>query len=144
MVYLKEKSALTNLMEDYVGQAIRFSKLRKFNPLNFTEELTGEFNFDFMKAKKSAFQVLPDEAHLTSNEQREIRFFFNELAQDEIDYALRTWVIREGTKRELNEFSDFSQFDAAGLHENALTKFNFGKLFHYSNLRVINRSAEFV
>ena len=138
---MNEAGLMTDLIKEYVAQAIQFSQLRKFNPLNYTQELSGEFNFDFVNSKKMAYKVLPDEMKISS---KEIRFFFNEIAVDEIDYALRTWVDREGTQRakwkssasELPEYSNFQ--------ENALTRFNFGKLFHYSNLRVMNRSAEFV
>jgi radical SAM superfamily enzyme YgiQ (UPF0313 family) len=140
LAYLEEAGELNELMVEYVSQATQFSQLRKFNPMNYTQELSGEFNFDFVNSKKIAYQVLPNETKIAS---KEIRFFFNEIAGDEIEYAMRTWVNREGTRRERqNDTSETS--NEIDFQENALTKFNFGKLFHYSNLRVMNRSAEFV
>jgi len=139
--YFQEKGMLTDLMSDYIRQAAAFSQLRKFNPLNFTQELSGGFDYDFIASRKRAFRTLPEES---AGGHRKVRFFFNDHAKSEIEYAIRTWVIREGTKGELSVARGGFESLHTQFETDALTKFNFGKLFHYGNLRVLNRSVEYL
>ena len=140
ILYLKETDHLDKFAEEYVSEAVHFSKLRKFNPDNYRRVLSGHFSFDFINAKRNAFRVLPEEVKI---EISKINFYFNDIAKSEIDYAIRTWVYREGTEREIRE----APASAGGLTElfskDATTRFNFGKFFHYSNLRVMSRSVEY-
>ena len=128
-------------MANYINEAIEFSKLRKFNPSNYRRELNGQFNFDFVRSKSEAFRVLPQEVAI---ETSELKFYFNDVAKSEIDYAIRTWVLREGTRREIRMPGDVAEGLETLFSKDATTRFNFGKFYHYSNLRVMNRSVAFV
>jgi radical SAM superfamily enzyme YgiQ (UPF0313 family) len=123
-------------MQEYLSQAVRYSKMRKFNPRNFTTDLTGQFSYDFPSAKPKGFQVLPAEIRMRP---RTAKFYFANAARSEIDYALRTWV---KPKAELLESSD--EVLKVDIGADGQTMFSFGKLFHNSNLRVLNRSVEFL
>lgn len=141
VTYLKDAGQLDTLMANYIDEAIEFSKLRKFNPANYRRDLNGQFNFDFVRSKCEAFRVLPQEVAI---ETSELKFYFSDVAKSEIDYAIRTWVLREGTRREIQAPGE----DGGGLEnlfsQDAATRFNFGKFYHYSNLRIMNRSVAFV
>jgi pyrroloquinoline quinone biosynthesis protein E len=136
--YLAENGHLNEVMKDYVYEASKFSQQRKFNPKNYTTEIEHEYNFNFIEAKAKAFKVLPSEMRM---ERKMVRFYFNDLAKEEIEYALRTWIVREGTHRAGDTASELAQIQ---FEENAHTKYSFGKLFHYSNLRVMNRTAKYI
>ena len=138
-LYLSDNGWLGTLINDYLSEAISFSKLRKFNPTNYQHELTGEFSFDFVGAKKHAYQVLPEEISIRSSK---MRFFFNDVAQEEIDYAIKTWVLREGTREAVGTGMASGEVIKDLFTRNASTKFNMGKFYHYSNLRVMNRTVE--
>ena len=71
-----------------------------------------------------------------------MRFFFNDVAKDEIDYAIKTWVLREGTRNSVSLHTASNKNIKAMFTKNAATRFNMGKFYHYSNLRVMNRSVE--
>jgi radical SAM superfamily enzyme YgiQ (UPF0313 family) len=123
-------------MQEYLSQAIRYSKMRKFNPRNFMTDLTGQFSYDFPSAKPKGFQVLPAEIRMRP---RTAKFYFANAARSEIEYALRTWV---KPKAELLESPD--EVSKVDIGADGQTMFSFGKLFHNSNLRVLNRSVEFL
>jgi radical SAM superfamily enzyme YgiQ (UPF0313 family) len=123
-------------MRDYLSQAVRYSKMRKFNPRNFTSELAGQFSYDFPSAKPKGFQVLPAEIRMRP---RNAKFYFADRARSEIDYALRTWV-----KPKAEIVQDADAVSKVDIGADGQTMFSFGKLFHNSNLRVLNRSVEFV
>lgn len=133
---IERTGKLDQVMRDYLSQAIRYSKMRKFNPRNFTNDLVGEFSYDFPSAKPNGFQVLPAEIRM---HPRNAKFFFTDTTRSEIDYALRTWV---KPKAELLKNSD--EVAKVDIGADGQTMFSFGKLFHNSNLRVLNRSVEFV
>jgi radical SAM superfamily enzyme YgiQ (UPF0313 family) len=139
--YIGLHQPIDDALAGYIEEAARFSKLRKFNPANMGGEVTDTFGFDFIAAKERAFRVLPQEVALAP---RPVRFFFGDGARAEIEYAMRTWVAREGTRRELDISFEPQGAATPEFERDALTRFNFGKLFHYSNLRVMNRTAEFV
>ena len=138
-LYLREMGFLTPLADKYLGEAISFSKLRKFNPTNYQRDLTGKFSFDFITAKACNYQVLPEEVSIKNSK---MRFFFNEVAKDEIDYAIKTWVLREGTREAASSVIGPGSGIKEMFTKNAKTRFNMGKFYHYSNLRVMNRTVE--
>jgi len=123
-------------LRQYIAEAARYSYMRKFNPRNFTTDLEDQFSFNFPSAKSRGFQVLPDDIRMG---KRKARFYFEDRARSEIDYALRTWVKK---KTELLESTD--KMSEVDIDADGQTMFSFGKLFHNSNLRVLNRSVEFV
>lgn len=139
--FLADRDLLDKTLSDYLHEAVRFSKLRKFNPMTVNQEISDEFGYDFIAAKERAFRVLPQNIAM---KRRKVRFFFGEMARSEIEYAMRTWVAREGTRRGATSIPDGEQETSFEFDRDAHTRFNFGKLFHYSNLRVMNRTAEFV
>ena len=138
-IYLREMGRLSSLTSKYLNEAISFSKLRKFNPENYQRDLTGKFSFDFITAKSCNYQVLPEEVSIKNSK---MRFFFNDVAKDEIDYAIKTWVLREGTRNSVSLHTASNKNIKAMFTKNAATRFNMGKFYHYSNLRVMNRSVE--
>ena len=133
---IERHGKLDEEMRAFLSQAVRFSRLRKFNPRNFTSDLTDRFSYDFPSAKSKGFQVMPSEVRISP---RKAKFFFADLARSEIDYALRTWV---KPKSELLESVD--RVSTVDVDADGQTMFSFGKLFHNSNLRVMNRSVEFI
>lgn len=133
---IERQGRLNEEMREYLSQAIRYSKMRKFNPRNFTSDLTGQFSYDFPSAKQKGFQVLPEEIRM---HPRTAKFYFANAARSEIDYALRTWV---KPKTELLQSAE--EVSKVDIGADGQTMFSFGKLFHNSNLRVLNRSVEFV
>lgn len=135
-ILIDRNGKLDDEMREYLAQAVRYSRLRKFNPRNFTRDLTDHFSFDFPSAKKSGFQVLPSEIKMPP---REAKFYFADRARAEIEYALKTWV-----KPKADLLLSAERVSAVDIDSDGQTMFSFGKLFHNSNLRVINRSVEFV
>jgi radical SAM superfamily enzyme YgiQ (UPF0313 family) len=133
---IERSGRLEQEMRDYLAQAVRYSKMRKFNPRNFTSELTGQFSYDFPSAKPKGFQVLPAEIRMRP---RNAKFYFADRARSEIDYALRTWV-----KPKAEIVQDVDAVSKVDIGADGQTMFSFGKLFHNSNLRVLNRSVEFL
>ncbi len=134
----KELLARNDLLTDeyarYLEQAVHYSQTRKFSPRNFATEIVSEFDFDFPSAKASGYRVLPSEIKMG---RKKMRFYFNDLARSEIKYALQTWV---KPKQEL--LDDFEKLAAVDLSSDGQTMYSFGKLFHNSNLRVMNRSVQ--
>jgi len=133
---IERDGKLDNEMRDYLSEAVRFSRLRKFNPRNFTSDPTDQFSYNFPSAKSQGFQVMPADIRISP---RKAKFFFADRARSEIDYALRTWVKQKADLLESTERVSAVDIDADGQ-----TMFSFGKLFHNSNLRVLNRSVEFI
>jgi radical SAM superfamily enzyme YgiQ (UPF0313 family) len=133
---IERSGKLDQEMREYLKQAICYSKMRKFNPRNFTTDLIGRFSYDFPAAKSKGFQVLPVEIRM---HPRTAKFYFANGARSEIDYALRTWV-QPKTKL----FQSDDEVSKVDIGADGQTMFSFGKLFHNSNLRVLNRSVEFL
>lgn len=135
-LFIERHGKLTEDLRHYLTEAARYSHMRKFNPRNFNKDLVDQFSFDFPAAKSRGFQVLPSEIRMP---RRSARFYFEPRARSEIDYALRTWVKPKANLLESSEKLSDVDVDADGQ-----TMFSFGKLFHNSNLRVLNRSVEFM
>ena len=56
---LKKHNKLTPENENYLNQAIQFSRLRKFDIHNIDKIKYGEFTYDFIMAAKTGYQVDP-------------------------------------------------------------------------------------
>ncbi|WP_173982009.1 radical SAM protein [Magnetospirillum sp. SS-4] len=129
LLLLKRHDLLDDDLATYLDEATRFSRLRKFDPRTYTEDLFDRFSYDFQAAKAKGFKVMPREIQI---KPREARLYFTDSANVAIDYAIRAWVRPKSDVTEIKHNTD------------AQTMFGFGKLFHYSNLRVLCRSLEWV
>ncbi|MDP7196534.1 MAG: hypothetical protein QF864_10135, partial [SAR202 cluster bacterium] len=58
---LKKHNKLTPKNENYLNQAIQFSRLRKFDIHNIDKIKYGEFTYDFIRAAEAGYQVDPDQ-----------------------------------------------------------------------------------
>lgn len=127
LLLLERNGMLTMEMGDYLEEAVRFSRLRKFDPRTYTKDLFDHFSYDFAAAKAKGFKVVPSDIRI---DPRPARLYFGDNARSAIDYAIQTWVRPKAGVAEIKHDTD------------AQTMFGFGKLFHYSNLRVLSRSLE--
>ena len=57
--YIDGHGLLTDDIEQYVEEGIRFSRLRRFDHLSYKSETSGEFTFDFLKAEELGYEVDP-------------------------------------------------------------------------------------
>ena len=139
--YLAKHDLLNKEMEEYVNQAVIYSKLRKVNFVDYENSQKEMFKFDFIAARKKHFQVIPSEVRIDSGE---ILFSLGQLARKELEYALKQHLGRGSLKNT----SDRNQMGPTWFHFKAKNKaqfdFNMGKLFHMSNLKVIRRTAQFI
>jgi len=137
--YLTEHDALDDEMADYVEQAVRFSQMRKVDVTDYESEAQAQFSFDLLDAQRKHFRVLPGEVRA---EPSTIRFFLGETARKELEYAMETHFGR-GSVATLGKRNGGQGHDLEGVARNrAQFEYNMGKLFHLSNLKVIQRTAE--
>ena len=59
LFYLEKNDLLTLEIEEYIKQAVNFSRLRKFDIHNIHATKEGQFTFDFLEAAKSGYQINP-------------------------------------------------------------------------------------
>ncbi|MFC2071739.1 cobalamin-dependent protein [Chloroflexota bacterium] len=141
LFYLNEHGFLDDEMAQYIEQAVEFSKLRKFNMDNYERDLEGRFCYDFITTSKKGFQVLPREVKITT---ARVRFFFEEQAKTELDYTIKQWVERQGSRSATEQDGRLQADSSSGLEEGAQLEFNLGKFFHLTNWKVLKRTAQFV
>ncbi len=58
--YIEGHELLTPVVEDYVCQAVTFSKLRKFDVDNLDAPAYADFTYDFIEAARSGYRMHPD------------------------------------------------------------------------------------
>ncbi len=88
LAHLENHGLLTDEICDYVKQAIQFSRMRKFDPIDMTSPKKGIFTFDFMKAQKKGYQVNPAEYR---SEPLEMVFYHDQKTLDFIKSRLDSW-----------------------------------------------------
>jgi radical SAM superfamily enzyme YgiQ (UPF0313 family) len=130
--YVGKAGLLTPLIAEYISQSIRYSRLRKFDLYNLKDDIVEEVQFDFQKAAEHSFNIHP--SILKLKKPKKMRFFYSPSASSQIKYALETWV----SNVNINELSKID------LNSDGQTRFNVGKLFHNSNLRLMNKSSEYL
>lgn len=141
LMYLDKNGLNDDEMTRYVEQAIEFSRLHKFNFANYEKELEGRFSYDFITAAKEGFRVLPNEIGIPP---ARIGFFFDDRAKDGIKYAIRQWLKREGTRTTRELYGSLQVDSDIEPTKRAQLEFNLGKLFHYTNWKVVKRTPRFV
>lgn len=137
LTFLDGHGILDEQTAKFTAQAVKYSRLRKFDYNNFKQELDGTFEFDFVSAAKKNFSVLPGEVSL---HPIRINFVHEEGAREEIDYALQQWVfphLKEEDTRRLG----LGNGAAVPADQQARLEYGLGKLFHMTNLRLIGRTA---
>jgi radical SAM superfamily enzyme YgiQ (UPF0313 family) len=133
LIYLDRNGKLDENNRAYIEEAISFSKNRKFDIERYEDTIVDVYHFDFIKALKSSFKVLPKSIKIAPTR---FKFFLGNEARVEIEEAIEHWIGRG----ELNEKGNSSKnTDAESLSQR---EFNLGKLFHMGNLRVFCRSVE--
>ncbi len=113
--YLAMHNRLTPSKEAYVHQAIRFSRMRKFDATTTSDPVAAHFTFDFIRAQEEGFRVDPDQFKI---DDTIIEFYYGEEKLTYINLCLNKWRTDTGV--------------------------NFAKLYQRSNLRIMERDVRVV
>lgn len=123
--YLAGKGLLDAQAEQYLDEAVRFSRLRKFDIHSYRDDLEDTFHFDFVSAKRERFRVDPADL-----EKREItiRFCYTPEQRSNIEKVVGSWL------------GD----DVGRAGESGRSKFALGRFYQKFNLNTLSREAQTV
>jgi len=135
--YLQQQGVLDAELRLYVKQAVEYSRKRKFDLNSFRQPVSGRFSFDFIAAGRRSFDVLPGEVRCAPVE---LRFEFSDAADEEIGYALQQWIYPHLAPDDRAAIGSGQPAAMSVSDERrARLEFGLGKLFHMTNLRLIDR-----
>jgi radical SAM superfamily enzyme YgiQ (UPF0313 family) len=134
--YMRAQGQSSEVRESYFRDAIRFSQMRKFFPLECEVEHQGSFSFDLEAALERRFRILPDDL---PRGPFTYRFFYDDAKKADLDYALRAWVLKE---RGGHVFDRMRSAFHDGAMSAAQLQFSFGKLYHNASLQALARNVQ--
>jgi len=139
--YLQQQGVLDAELRLYVEQAVEYSRKRKFDLNSFRRPVAGRFGFDFIAAARRNFEVLPAEVR---GPQTELQFEFSEAADEEIGYALQQWIYPHLATGDAERIGGGEAAISVSGDRQARLEYGLGKLFHMTNLRLIDRTPRTV